>query len=111
MSHVNVTSEPNSDYDTPIPKARISDETINTLNSLSTRLAEIASKNNNTRKRRRAGFPNNRDPQEPYVDTRDHYPKESKSIYLRLKTICRKKLSLASNIKAMEGKLQRIVDC
>ena len=39
MSHVNVTSEPNSGYDTPVPRAKISNDTINTLNSVSTRLA------------------------------------------------------------------------
>ena len=53
------------------------------------------------------GSSNNRDPLEAYIDTRDQYPKDSKSIYLRIKTLYRKKLSLATNIKTMEGKLSR----
>ena len=105
MSHVNISSKRNSGYNTPVPRARISDETINTLNSVKSRLERFTAKNNKPRKRHQAGSPNTRDPKEPYVDSRDKYPKESKPIYLRLKTLYREKLSLALNIKTMEGKL------
>ena len=107
MSRVNVTSEPNSGFDTPIPTYRFSDETMDTLKSVSTKLQGLASKTGNPRKRRRDGSPSRRNPQEPYVDTRDNYPKESKVIYLRLKTLYRKKVSLASTIKTMETKLSK----
>ena len=52
-------------------------------------------------------IPNRRDPKEPYVDTRDQYPKESKAVYVKLKTLYKKKLSLTSYIKIMEGKLAK----
>ena len=107
MLHVNISSEPNSGYDTPVPRARIPDETISTLNSVKTRLEGITGKNNNPWKRCHAGSPSNRDPKVPYVDTRDQYPKDSRPIYLRLKTLYRKRLSIASNIKTMEGKLAK----
>ena len=35
VSRVNITSEPTSGYNTPIPRARISDDTIQTLNNVS----------------------------------------------------------------------------
>ena len=73
MSHVNISSEPNSGYDTPVPRARISDETIRTLDSVKTRLEGITGKNDKPRKRRRTGSPIIRDPKEPYVDTRDNF--------------------------------------
>ena len=47
------------------------------------------------------------EPQQAFVDARGQYPKESKPIYLRLKGLHRKKLSLASTIKIMEGKLAK----
>ena len=47
-------------FQTPVPRARISDETINTLNSVSSRLQGIASKNSNLRIRFRR-LPNLRD--------------------------------------------------
>ena len=107
MLHVNISSEPNSGYDTPVPRARISDETINTLNFVKSRLEGFTAKNNNPRKRRRSGSPNTRDPKEPCVDSRDKYLKEFKPIYIRLKTLYRKRLFLASNIKSMEGQLAK----
>ena len=39
---------------------------------------------------------------------RDRYLVESKPIYLRLKTLNRKKLAIASNIKTLENKLQKV---
>ena len=38
MFRVNVTSEPPSGYDTPIPENRISEETLRTLNAVSIKL-------------------------------------------------------------------------
>ena len=82
VSHVNITSEPTSGYDTPIPRARISDDTIQTLNTVSTWLEGLVSKNSNPRKRPRNGSPDRRDPKEPYIDTRGQYPKELKQCHI-----------------------------
>ena len=38
LTRVNVTSEPPSGYDTPIPENRISEETLRTLNAVSIKL-------------------------------------------------------------------------
>ena len=73
MSRVNVASEPNSGFDTPIPTYRFSDETMDTLKSVSTKLQQLASKTGNPRKRRCDGSTSRRNSQEPYVDTRDNY--------------------------------------
>ena len=50
VSRVDITSEPTSGYDTPIPRARISDDTIQTLNTVSTRIEGLVSNNNNPAK-------------------------------------------------------------
>ena len=47
------------------------------------------------------------DQNQGYTDTREQYPAAAKPIYLRLKGLHRKKLSVASNIKIMEGKLSK----
>ena len=50
VSRANITSEPTSGYDTPIPRARISNDTIQTLNTVSTWLEGLTSKNSNPAK-------------------------------------------------------------
>ena len=50
-SRVTVTPELYSGYDTPVPRYRISDETIDTLNSVSPRLEGVSSRPGNPRKR------------------------------------------------------------
>ena len=110
MSRINVTSEPPSGCDTPVPMAKISDETLNTLNAVSSRLEASTSRATNPRKRKRANDPPNQEEpsnKDRYTDARDEYPAESKPIYLKLKGLHKKKLSLASNIKVMEGKLAK----
>ena len=106
MSKVHVYSEPQSGCDTPIPISKISAETIHTLNEVSARLEAGTS---NPRKRARAGSPNQREPPNKarFNDTRENYPAQSKPIYLRLKGLHNKKLSLAFSIKVMEGKLAK----
>ena len=110
MSRVNLTSEPISGYDTPIPRMRISEKTLNTP---LTRLAPHLRENHpglatpDTDKRHCNGSPIRSEPQQCYIDTGDQYPSESKPIYLRLKGLHRKKLSLASHIKIMEEKLAK----
>ena len=47
MSRINVTSEPPSGCDTPVPMAKISDETLNTLNAVSSRLEASTSRATN----------------------------------------------------------------
>ena len=107
VSNIRITSEPTSGFDTPIPRARISDDTILTLNTVSSRLEDIASNTGNPRKRRRDRSPKSKAPKEIHVETQGHYPKESKSVYLNLKNLYRKKLSMASSIKTMKERLSK----
>ena len=106
MSKVHVYSEPPSGCDTPVPICKISAETLDTLNEVSSRLEAGTS---NPRKRARQDSPKGTEPRATvkYSDARDPYPEQSKPIYLRLKTLHKKKLSLASTIKVMEGKLAK----
>ena len=109
MSHVNIASEPASGYDTPIPNNRISEETLKTLNEVKAKLGQSLSKKDNPNKRKRLDSPDRGEPpnKEKYVDARDQYPSQAKPIYLKLKGLHKKKLSLASLIKVMEGKLSK----
>ena len=47
MSKINVTSEPPSGCDTPIPTQRFSDETLNTLNVVTQKLQKQQAKSGN----------------------------------------------------------------
>ena len=106
MSKVHIYSEPPSGCDTPVPISKISAETLDTLNEVSIRLEAGTS---NPRKRARQSSPNHTEPKSKTnpTNSRDTYPELSKPIYLRLKTLHKKKLSLASTIKVMEGKLAK----
>ena len=106
MSKVHIYSEPPSGCDTPVPTGKISAETLQTLNEVSSRLGASTS---NPRKRVRENSPNPREPnmKDLTTDTRSSYPEQAKPIYLRLKTLHKKKLALASTIKVMEGKLAK----
>ena len=106
MSKVHIYSEPPSGCDTPVPISKISAETLDTLNEVSIRLEAGTS---NPRKRARQSSPNHTEPKSKTnpTNSRDTYPEQSKPIYLRLKTLHKKKLSLASTIKVMEGKLAK----
>ena len=81
-------------------------KTLDTLNEVSSRLEAGTS---NPRKHARQDSPKGTEPRAKakYSDARDTYPEQSKPIYLRLKTLHKKKLSLASTIKVMEGKLAK----
>ena len=109
MSSVRVTSEPASGYDTPMPENRISEETLRTLNAVKEQLELPMSNRNKPQKRKRVNSPNQSGPsaKKDYTDLRDNYPAATKPIYLRLKNLHRKKLSLASTIKVMEGRLAK----
>ena len=109
MSKVHVYSEPQSGCDTPVPINKISAKTLDTLNEVSSRLEASTS---NPHKRARAGSPNQREPRNKVKfrlsdAVREDYPTQSKPVYLRLKGLHKKKLSLASTIKVMEGKLAK----
>ena len=79
-----------SGRDTPLPTANFSDETLQLLN----RAAAALNLTDNT-----ITQPNKRRKLEPNDDLkRLNYPQASKSIYLKTKTLHRKKLSLATNI-------------
>ena len=101
-----VTSEPTSGCDTPIPRNRIFTETLNTLNEVSSKLEASVSGSSNPRKRKRVNEPQNLGPSktEKYNDARGEYLVAAKPMYLRLKSLHKRRLSLASNIKVMEGK-------
>ena len=107
MSRINVTSEPPSGCDTPIHTQRFSDETLNTLNAVTQKLQQQQAKSGNPRKRAKPSSSTTSDQNQGYTDTREQYPAAAKPIYLRLKGLYRKKLSLASNVKIMEGKLSK----
>ena len=109
MSNVRMTSEPASGYDTPMPDTRISEETLKTLNAVKEQLEQPMSSRNKPPKRKRVLSPNQSGPstKKDYIDLRDNYPAATKPIYLRLKNLHRKKLSLASTIKVMEGRLAK----
>ena len=109
MSNVRVTSEPASGYDTPMPDNRISEETLRTLNAVKEQLEQPGTSKSKPLKRKRINSPNRSDSpnRKEYRDSRDNYPSATKPIYLRLKNLHRKKLSLASTIKVMEGRLAK----
>ena len=107
MSRVNVTSEPASACDTPIPRMRISDETLNTLSQVNAKLQGAQSKTANPLKCPHRGSLTNNETNPQYTDTRVEYPSAAKPVYLRLKGLHKKNLCLASNIKIMEGKLAK----
>ena len=107
MSLVSVTSEPACGCDPPIPCFRITDETLNTLNQVNAKLQGAQSKTANPGKRPCRGSLTSIETNPQYTDTRVEYPSAAKPVYLSLKRLHNKKLSLVSNIKIMEGKLAR----
>ena len=89
---VEITSATNlhSGQDTPYPETRLSSETMQLLEDTAARLEPKNSVTMQPSKRRRL---------EPNEDMkRTNYPQASKSVYLKTKTLHRKKLSLATNI-------------
>ena len=102
MANLNVQSNAPSGCDTPIPINRISDETLDTLNSVSHCLGRLPTEDNPRKRKKRSPSPGD-------YPNRDRYPVEAKPIYLRLKNLHKKKLAIASNIKTLESKLQKNV--
>ena len=99
---INITSP--DGYDTPIPttSTRLSDETLANLMEARMKLENLPT---NPSKRRRSGSPTPGPSSEKRKDDRESYPPASKPIYLRLKNLYKKKLSLASNIRTIEQRL------
>ena len=76
---------------TPIPRTTLSNETVRLLDSVTTKLGQTkdqTSNQPNKRKRLKA----------PEGDIRSSYPKESKTLYLKTKSLHKKKLNLATNM-------------
>ena len=96
---INITSP--SDCDTPVTTSnRLSADTLANLMEVRMKLESLP---NNPNKRKRSNSPGAGPSKRQ--DDRDQYPPEAKPVYLRLKTLFRKKLSLASNIKTIEARL------
>ena len=92
MGTVEIQSATNlhSGQDTPYPEARLSTETMHLLQDAAAKLEPKDSTINQPTKKHRLEA--NKDKK------RTNYPQASKSIYLKTKTLHRKKLSLATNI-------------
>ena len=89
--------------DTPMPRERISEETMQLLSEARARLTENPiSAQPKSKKRKKPGQDA---PSTSTAPDRDSYPVESKPIYLRLKTNQRKKISLANVINRMHSEL------
>ena len=91
MGTVEIQSATNlhSGHDTPYPEARLSTETMQLLQDTPARLKPKDSTITQPSKKRQL---------EAYEDNkRTNYPQASKSIYLKTKTLHRRKLSLATN--------------
>ena len=89
--------------DTPIPKERLSDETIHLLMEARSKLTEdSAPQPPKGKKRKTLG---NDVASTSTGPDRNSYPVDTKPIYLRLKSNQRKKISLASTINKMHGEL------
>ena len=82
---------------TPIPHTTLSNETMLLLEQTAHQLGQTKDSNLNLSKRRRVDAPQG--------DQRTGYPKESKLLYLKTKTLHRKKLSLATNIHQIKQNL------
>ena len=95
--------------DTPFPKGRLSDETLDLLNEAKNKLEMDFPKEQcqkSSKRRRRDQSPA---PEPSTVPERYHYPPEYKPVYLRLKNNYRKKITLASQISKMHGELLKKV--
>ena len=89
--------------DTPMPRERISEETMQLLSEARAKLTDNpAPAQPKSKKRKKLGQDV---PSTSVAPDRDNYPVESKPIYLRLKTNQRKKISLASVINRMHSEL------
>ena len=82
---------------TPIPHTTLSNETMLLLEQTANKLGQTKDSNLNPTKQRCVDAPQG--------DQRTGYPKESKLLYLKTKTLHRKKLSLATNIHQMKQNL------
>ena len=86
--------------DTPLPRKKLSDETLTDLMEAKLKL-ESDVRNGNLNKKRKS---EDEAVEGPSTDTsnRDRYPVESKPIYLQLKNLVKKKVTMAASIKTLE---------
>ena len=90
-----------SGSDTPIPSTtRLSAETLANLMEAHMKLENLPTNSRKRKSRNSPGTSSNR-----RTNERDQYPPDAKPVYLKLKTLYRKKLSLASNIRTIETRL------
>ena len=85
---------------TPIPTSTLSNETTSLLDEVATRLKEPSSKKGRGLKRKRQQSP------ATSPDSRGNYPAATKPLYLKAKTLYRKKLNLATNIHSVKNSLK-----
>ena len=83
---------------TPIPKNTLSDETLRLLEQAATDLGSIDlnAKSSSTKRKRT----------EENGDIRTNYPEATKSVYLKIKNLYKKKLSIAVNMHAIKNGLK-----
>ena len=74
---------------TPIPRTTLSKETVKLLDSVATKLGQTKDQTSNQPNKRRCL-------EAPEGDIRSSYPKERKTLYLKTKTLHKKKLNLAT---------------
>ena len=84
---------------TPIPGTTLSDDTLQLLEQTANSLGQSTDNTRDQPSKRRRQEP-------PEGDTRSNYPKESKALYLKTKSLHRKKLTLAANIHHIKKNLQ-----
>ena len=84
---------------TPIPTTTLSSETVELLNEAANRLKDPATSKGKGVKRKRILSP------AASPDNRGNYPAASKPLYLKAKTLFRRKLTLATNINSIKNSL------
>ena len=95
--------------DTPLPQNKLSDETLTDLMAAKLKLENEVKKGNLQKKRKRSDSEATAGPSSDTNTSRDQYPVESKTIYLQLKILVKKKVTLAASIKTLEGNLSKNV--
>ena len=85
---------------TPIPTTRLSSEITALLEKVATKLKEPVSKKGEGIKCKRLQSPVT----SPFIG--ENYPAVTKPLYLKAKTLCRRKLNLATNIHSIQNSLK-----
>ena len=94
--------------DTPLPSNKLSNETLAMLEAARDQLnaKDAQEATTSTKKRPRSRSPGSSSNKRRTTE-RDEYPEASKSKYLSLKNLTRKKVTMSANIKTMEARLAK----